>query len=374
LGSNAKANGSTVTLTDGVDVVKSLTVPAGVTLDLTTLPDNRSLSLKNGAILTVNGTVNARGDSGHGGSLNIDSAKANPATINGSGTINLKSKGCLLGVWKDKKLTLDGVTLVGLADNNDSLVVVGDGGELVLKSGKITGNTRISTRISEEWAGGGGVHVWQAKFTMEGGEISGNATQGDKYAEGGGVIGDRGSVFTMTGGTISGNTAKGNPTGVTRVGGGGVSVKHGSTFTMTGGAITGNTATSVTNATGGGVLVNAGTFTMTGGTISGNTVTGAASENGGGGVDVNNDSTFTMQGGTIYGNVNSLPAGTDPSLANNAKIGSSMRVLYATAKWGTGGTYTKGGVSQTGGSNIVPLNADGHSGSTNDTLIAVPRR
>jgi hypothetical protein len=37
--------------------------------------------------------------------------------------------------------------------------------------------------------------------------------------------------------------------------------------------------------------------------------------------------------------------------------------IWGTAKWGTGGTYTKGGVSQTGGSDI---------GTTADTLIAVP--
>jgi hypothetical protein len=35
----------------------------------------------------------------------------------------------------------------------------------------------------------------------------------------------------------------------------------------------------------------------------------------------------------------------------------------AVLKWGTGGTYTKGGVAQTGGSDI---------GRTNDTLIAIP--
>ncbi|MDR2730741.1 MAG: hypothetical protein LBB81_07585 [Treponema sp.] len=42
-------------------------------------------------------------------------------------------------------------------------------------------------------------------------------------------------------------------------------------------------------------------------------------------------------------------------------------------EWGTGGTYTKGGVNQTGGSDITANNS-GASGRTNDTLIAIPAR
>jgi hypothetical protein len=66
-----------------------------------------------------------------------------------------------------------------------------------------------------------------------------------------------------------------------------------------------------------------------------------------------------MEGGTIYGKsaeggkVNSAPG----AVLNIPPSGSG------TAKWGTGGTYTKGGVSQAGGSDI---------GRTNDTLIVIP--
>jgi hypothetical protein len=70
-----------------------------------------------------------------------------------------------------------------------------------------------------------------------------------------------------------------------------------------------------------------------------------------------------MEGGTIYGNVDSLPAGTDASLANSARQGVSLHVEDGTAKWGTGGMYTKSGASQPGGSDI---------GTTDDTLIAMP--
>jgi hypothetical protein len=74
-----------------------------------------------------------------------------------------------------------------------------------------------------------------------------------------------------------------------------------------------------------------------------------------------------MEGGTIYGSIDKLPTGTDESLANStSRSSASLEVdRSSTAKWGMGGTYTKGGVSQTGGSNIA---------STDDTLIAIPAR
>jgi hypothetical protein len=310
----ATVSGDAVTLTGGVRLENAaLTVPSGVTLDLT----KETLHLGNGATLTVNGTVNAKAEG-----INIDSAAASPATINGSGTISLKSKGRLLFIMGDKKLILDGVTLAGLEDNNKSVVEIANGGEFVLKSGAITGNTRASN----EWSNGGGVGVWEyGSFTMQGGTISGNRAQGGTGAGGGGVAVYMGT-FTMSGGTISGNTAKGGTDG---------------------------------SSSGGGVKVEAGEFTMSGGKISCNTVTG-----GGGGVKLENSAIFTMSGGTIYGKVDSLPAGTDPSLANSAGRDASLLVdKGVSSKWGTGGTYTKGGASQSGGSDI---------GSTDDTLIAEP--
>jgi hypothetical protein len=76
-----------------------------------------------------------------------------------------------------------------------------------------------------------------------------------------------------------------------------------------------------------------------------------------------NGGTFTMEGGTIYGKTGSLPDGSEPSLANSASNNTASLSVYATAKWGAGGAYTKGGEPQTGGSDI---------GSTDDTLIAIP--
>jgi hypothetical protein len=348
----ATVSGDTVMLTGGVRLTTALTVPEGVTLDLT----KETLQLANNAIFTVNGTVHAKAEG-----VNIDSAIATPATINGSGNISLKSKGRLLVIRDGKKLILDGVTLVGLADNSNRLVELGEGGELVMKSGAITGNTN-----TEEFANGGGVNVI-GTFTMEGGKISGNTAKGVRTANGGGVFVSGGSTFTMTGGTISDNSTD----YVNGGGGGGVAVAS-ATFTMSGGTISGNSSTARNGEGGGGVRVfNSATFTMEGGAIFGN-----ASENGGG-VHVRNRSTFTMQGGRIQGGTDS--DGFTKNTDTNSDGSSALYVHNSstTAKWGTDGTYTKGGVSQTGGTDIVELKHLSQEdwdwgGGTDDTLIAMP--
>jgi hypothetical protein len=370
-----------VYLTTGLAVPAgvSLIVPAGVTLDLTT--DGASLTLREGATLTVDGTVEAsgHGDQGKGwveGGLRIGDGTT---IINGSGTIRLRSKGHLLNIWGDngtrrRHLTLDGVTLVGIADNTHPLVQVGGGGELVLKSGAITGNTR-DTSPGASATSGGGVQVDNGSaFTMTGGEISGNSA-----FHGSGVNVYEKSTFTMEGGTISGNTA-GNAT---------VSVWAGSTFTMKSGAITGNEGRGVfvngTTSTfimdegdisgngcgqgadgGQGVAVNQGTFTMKGGAIYGNAFTSRE----GGGVFIVGDALFEMYGGRIQGNKDS--DGFTRNI-NNRQRGAALENIMSRTKWGTGGSYTKGGVSQTGGSEIAPLKEDGRGG-TDDTLIAIPAK
>jgi hypothetical protein len=191
--SKVTVDGDTVRLTGEVYLKTGLTVPAGVTLDLTA--DGAKFELQNGAELTVDGTVNTsgHGDRGKGwveGGLRIGDGTA---VISGSGTINLKSKGCLLNIGNRRHLTLDGVTLVGIEDNDRSLVQVGEGGEFVLKGGAITGNTAKDN---------GGVEVWKGTFIMEGGEISDNTVTGNS----GGVFIDGHATFTKTGGTIYGDT------------------------------------------------------------------------------------------------------------------------------------------------------------------------
>jgi len=264
----AAASGATVTITSYIEAQEDLTVPDGVTLEIT---GNGGLWLNN-ANLTVNGTVEAPS--------NRIGISAGDMTIDGSGTINLNSKGTLLSIGNGIKLTLDGVTLVGITDNDSPLVVVGEGGEFVLKSGAIKGNTNAS-------GNGGGVRVApNGTFTMEGGEISGNTAAGAGAGSGGGIFTN--GTFTMSGGEISNNEAES--------GGGGVHISASGTFDMSGASkISGNK----TGGIGGGVNI-AGIFTMKGGEISGNKSSWA-----GGGVSLyrsgNSYGTLHIVTGTIYG-------------------------------------------------------------------------
>jgi hypothetical protein len=174
---------------------------------------------------------------------------------------------------------------------------------------------------------------------MNGGTISGNTVRGDKWAYGGGVfVGD--STFIMNGGTISGNSV----------------------------FVSGNG----NDSKGGGVLVggDTGTFIMKGGEISGNSFTNESynSEVGGGGVGILKSATFIMEGGIIYGS----SAGDKANTTNSN--GAALILVGSTAKWGIGGTYTKGGVPHTGGSNIVETSGTYRQGGTNDTLVAIPAK
>jgi hypothetical protein len=118
---------------------------------------------------------------------------------------------------------------------------------------------------------------------MSGGKISGNTAGG-----GGGVSFQKDGKFTISGGEISGNESAGNV-------GGGISTGDNAAILMKGGRISGNTAKS----SGGGIEVFKRAFTMEGGEISGNTST----DGDGGGVFLDNFDTtkFKMTGGVIYG-------------------------------------------------------------------------
>jgi hypothetical protein len=343
LGGKATAQGATVKLTGNVGLTSNLTVPAGVTLET----NGKTLSLGNNVTLTVNGTVNAGANQirleNTGSARETVETLEIDATVNGTGIVNLTSKGSLhiVGDGGDvtKKLTLDGATLVGLPDNNEPLVRVNNGGEFVMKSGKITGNTIIK----DDFAGGSGVRLDGGAFIMEGGEISGNNSKSNNGEAGGGgvIVGNNGN-FTMTDGTISGNTTYAS----NNTFGGGVHVSGG-VFTMKGGAISGNTTATAATATigshAGGVHVcEYGTFTMEGGIISGNAAT-VANNRPGGGVFVNSGAAFIMKGGVIYGKSDNstFPAGANPSLANSASAGNGASLAVnvrnsATAKYGTG--------------------------------------
>jgi hypothetical protein len=193
---------------------------------------------------------------------------------------------------------------------------------------------------------------------MSGGsKISGNRAEGKtEGAVGGGVAVWSHGIFTMKDGTVSNNIASGTVSGE----GGGVTLDNNGKFIMEGGTISGNTASGDIRSEGGGVHLYRATFTMKGGVISGNTAEGNGR---GGGVSANNGDKgkFIMEGGTIYGN------NAESGFVNSAQDGASLVVISGPAKWGTGGTYTKGGVAQPGGD----IGSGDYYG-IDDTLTATP--
>lgn len=125
------------------------------------------------------------------------------------------------------------------------------------------------------------------------------------------------SRFTMYGGEISGNTADA-PSAFKKGYGGGVYVYDGCSFTMNGGKITCNTAEFY----GGGVyLSRKSDFTMNGGSITGN-----SAQMSGGGVELyggnsGDDSTFTVSGkAVINGNITQGSSTKDNNVACNGTI------------------------------------------------------
>jgi len=177
------------------------------------------------------------------------------------------------GVYIDKDCTFtmaDGQISHNTSDDDWH----GGGGVFIGGIFTMEGGT-ISENLASSPGRGGGVCVFfEAEFLFKGGLITNNKSEGYTrrgfVGNGGGgglvVYGDENgkTKFTMEGGEISGNTAERYGGAIlfnTDAGGGG-------TFTMTGGKITGNTAR------GGGGYQNYGdrfTITVNGGDISGNT-------------------------------------------------------------------------------------------------------
>ena len=155
-----------------------------------------------------------------------------------------------------------------------------------MNGGTIIGNEATNSSTAQDaWASGGGVFVYDGSFTMKG-----NSTISENKAKssGGGVYSDHGSMFEMQGGTIGGNTANG---------GGGVAINIDGIFKMSGGTIGGTGNGNSAEYAGGVSIDNGGSFTMTGGTISNNEAKYV-----GGGVSFDNGSSFTMEAGTISNN------------------------------------------------------------------------
>ena len=281
-----------------------------------------------GGVWVCSGTFSMSGDAaisgnnaegGDGGGVYVDSGTFD---MSGDATISSNSAFCGGGVCVAGNEYTNGIfTMSGGTISVNTAYQAGGGvasshGTFTMNGGKITNNITNGNSYSR----GGGVSLENSEFIMTSGEIANNTANiygggvcldgGTFTMNGDAVISDNttyngggvsiisvwsynSGTFTMEGGTISGNTASsGN--------GGGVFVWSSGGITMSGGTISGNTAPF-----GGGVCVQDGTFMLSGGTISGNT----ASSGNGGGVCVDNTGTFTMSGGTISGNTASSRGG-----------------------------------------------------------------
>jgi len=238
------------------------------------------------------------------------------------GYLALSGNGAMFMVDYGVTLILQDIELRGRVNNTGALVKIRDG-VLVMESGaKITGNT--NNEKYDVYNLGGGVQVdADGKFTMNGGEISGNTDlyfgggvrnygtfimndgviSGNTSEMGGGVSIETNGIFTMNNGKISGNTARA---------GGGVFVHENGVLTMNDGEIFGN----ITTSQGGGVyILTGGEFNLYKGSIIGNS---AASDGGG----VGNYGTFNMNDGTISGNTASF-GGTEINFHKKARQGST---------------------------------------------------
>jgi hypothetical protein len=180
-------------------------------------------------------------------------------------SIQLESQGHLFSIGTNVTLKLENIVLKGISTNNNALVLVGQGGGLILNSGsKITLNTN---RGNEN---GGGVFVNGGTIEMnDGSEIIENSVI-NSWAYGGGInVGNRGNGI-IRGGIISGNYL--NTGSSWRAAGGGINVTGNSTVTMSGGSISKNECAGWAPR-GGGINIDSGsTFTKratTGGTTSG---------------------------------------------------------------------------------------------------------
>ena len=201
--------------------------------------------------------------------------------IEGGSTFILKG-----GSIKDNKATnRAGVSVEGTSTNKGRFTMTGGeisgnkawcfgGGIYVDEYGvaDISGGTIKANHAAEgtfssppEDVGGGGICIEKGTVNFTGGTIKDNFLDGAKKNCGAGVFIEGGGTFNMTGGTIEGCKPNPDISSPQPSKGGGVFVKDG-TFTMSGGTVSGNTADE-----GGGVFVKKGTFTMSGGKVSGNT-------------------------------------------------------------------------------------------------------
>ncbi len=273
----------------------AVTGGANIVLDLNGHTLDRSLTsqIASGAVLYVDAAT-----------LHIkDSSPEAVGTITGGRNVGSGGAICVIG---GSRVILDGGNIVhnvsdshggGININNSYLEMNGGvvgyntantnglGGGIFIGNGSMVFNGGI-VRNNTSLRNGGGIYVNQyGEITVNGGEVFSNSTPNN----GGGISGN-GKFLTINNVKIYDNYAGQN--------GGGIYTGNG-VFTLNGGEISGNECV----VAGGGIYVVGGSVVIKDGLISGNKVTGGTiSQCTGGGIIVHN-TTLDIYGGTIQNNI-----------------------------------------------------------------------
>ena len=270
---------STVTVPGGADVAIKPGSGSTVTVDA---PGDTTAFNVNGGELTLGGgggTVTVDGGEsstrngskslitvGTGGTLNITTGATTGATIQNNKMSSGNGGG--IAVSGGGTVNMDGGSIVGCESNTRAggIYITGTGSSFVMSSGSISSCYQHSSSSGD---GGGAVGVYDGgSFTLKGdAQILGNQAR-----RGGGVMVWSAS-FTMDGGVIGGSLeAEGNIAWGSRsdFGGGAVYVRDNSTFLLKRGTISQNKTTRG-DTHGGGIRVISGTFRYISCTFSGNT-------------------------------------------------------------------------------------------------------
>ena len=251
----------------------AVTIPAGKTVSL----DINGRTVKQQKAITVAGSLALKNSKPVGMIIRDNDYKANLLAVTGSLTTSdiVIDGGAVWGGAENSYLKR-GTTNSGIAASSSLVAVSNAEAAFQMNTGTVLRNNIAGA--------GGGVSVSAGVFTMEGGEITRCADNGN----------NNGGAVYMTGGSFVMNNGK--LTSCSALRGGAVSA--GGTFAMNGGEIKNNaTFSGIKNATnGGGVLVTGGSFALHNGTISDN-----YAKDTGGGISVS-AGVFTMEGGTVSGN------------------------------------------------------------------------
>lgn len=336
-----------ITLKKHVKLGSTLTIPAGKMIKITSDEPYTILATKNsGVSVLVN--VAERASLELSGKVSLSGRYNKGAIISSKGAVVLSDEAVVcdgaastvntgvVDVLGDKaSLTMTGgvIEQCELKDAYCGAVHAKDGAHVVMKGGVIRKNGIVVTGDTNGYhlTSSGVMLVGNVRFDMRGGSIEGNSGYRGSavlaYSEGEGD--SQRAKFTMTGGQISGNRSSKLEAGPLDPSGA-VHIEGNAEFTMKGGEIKNNVASG--NGKGGGVcVVDPGcqggetgntAFTMQGGSISGN------SASAGGGVYTYSNG-VTLSAGKIKGNTARSMGGGVYSEGNEAHGYSTLHIENA---------------------------------------------